>query len=229
MLDGRKIVGIIAARGGSKGFPGKHLALLGNRSILSWTIEAAKGSTLLDRVVLSSDDPQIIAEAKRCGCEVPFVRPPEMATDEAPIVDVIIHALKQLPGFDYVVLLQGSSPLRTAGDIDDAIRTCIGTGSRACVTLTEGEKSPTWMYRIKEDGRLKPLIRNMEDRHRRRQDLEAVYVLNGAVYIAEISWFEKKRSFLTHQTIGHCMPRERSVDIDTLADLKLAEFFSEQR
>ena len=121
MIEGLSVLGLIPARGGSKGVPRKNIRLVAGRPLLAWTIDAARASRYLDRLVLSTDDCEIGAVAIAAGCEVPFLRPPELARDDTPGIDPVLHALGQLPPFDIVVLLQPTSPLRLASDIDGCI------------------------------------------------------------------------------------------------------------
>ena len=221
MLGDKSVLAVIAARGGSKGLPGKNLADAGGKPMIAWSIESAKRSQYIDRLILSSDDTDIIDVAKKWGCEAPFVRPKELAGDTARIEDALIHALDTLEEqYDYLVLLQATSPLRIAEDIDSCLEICRDTGAPACVTVTQPSKSPYWMYRIADDGAMEPLLDD-DARQSRRQDLPAIYCLNGAVYVAEVSWFRDVKSFVSPKTRAHVMPPERSVDIDERRDLLL--------
>ena len=134
MIDGRSVLAIIPARGGSKGVPRKNIRPLGGKPLIAWTIEAAHRSAWIDRLILSSEDQEIIDTACAWGCDVPFVRPAELARDCTPGIDPVLHALKQLPSFDLVVLLQPTSPLRSAADIDRCIERCQRGGAPAAVT-----------------------------------------------------------------------------------------------
>ncbi|WP_036214779.1 cytidylyltransferase domain-containing protein [Lysinibacillus sphaericus] len=216
------ILAIIPARGGSKGVPRKNIRDLAGKPLIAWTIEEAKKSKYISRLILSSEDEEIIDIAKHYGCEVPFVRPRELAQDATPGIDPVLHAIQQCPDFDYVVLLQPTSPLRTVEDIDGCIELAIKQHADFCVSVTESEKSPYWMYTIKNNGHLNPLV--MEDKiATRRQDLPKSYVLNGAVYIARTSALVKEKSFLNKNTKAFIMPTMRSFDIDTELDMKICE------
>jgi CMP-N,N'-diacetyllegionaminic acid synthase len=219
VIGGRRVLALIPARGGSKGLPGKNVLPVGGRPLIGWTIEAAKHARYIDRLVLSSDDEQIVATARACGCDVPFRRPPELATDTAPMIDVVLHALEQLPEYEIVVLLQPTSPLRTTADIDAACAMLENDAVPACVSVSPVEQSPYWMYRLNADARMTPLI-DTGSQATRRQDLPTVYALNGAVYVARAGWLRQHRTFVTGDTVAHVMPQERSIDIDTAADLE---------
>jgi CMP-N,N'-diacetyllegionaminic acid synthase len=223
MFEGKKILGVIPARGGSKGVPGKNIRNLCGKPLIAWTIEAARKSKYLDSFILSSDDEKIIAIAKEWGCPAPFVRPPELARDDTSSVDVVLHAINHLSGYDYVVMLQPTSPFRLPEDIDECISMCISKNADSCVSLTEPEKSPYWMYSMNPDGRMTPVLANENKLFFRRQNLPAVNVLNGAVYVALCSSLAEKKQFIDSSTLGYLMPKERSVDIDTELDFRICE------
>lgn len=226
MYLGKTILGLIAARGGSKGLPRKNVLPVCGRPLIGWTIDAATQSSLLDRVVLSSDDAEIIDVAAELGCEVPYRRDAALASDTATSIDVVIDCLQRLSGYDYVVLLQPTSPLRSAEDIDAAIRHCLDNSAPACVSLSEAQESPYWMYLLTEGGAVCPLL---DGSYSRRQDLPPVYVLNGAVYVAQAHWLLESHSFLSAETVGYVMPSERSLDIDTAADFDLLKTLLKSR
>jgi CMP-N,N'-diacetyllegionaminic acid synthase len=221
MIGSKRVLAVIPARGGSKGVPRKNIRDLAGKPLLAWSVEAAKGSKYIDRVILSSEDEEIIAVAKEWGCDVPFVRPRELAADDTPGIDPVLHALEMLPGYGYVVLLQPTSPLRTADDIDFCIEQMLRADAPCCVTVTEPSKSPYWMYTLGRDNRMEQLIKT--GLATRRQDLPKAYALNGAVYVAETNWLKETKSFLAEGVVAHIMPLERSFDIDTELDLFLAE------
>lgn len=222
-----KIICVITARGGSKGLPGKNIKLLDGKPLISWTIAAALGSRHIDRVVVSTDDPEIGRIAEQAGAQVPFVRPPELATDEARSIDVVLHALDAIDeAYDYVVLLQPTSPFRTADDIDACIERCT-EGAPACVSVVALDKSPAWMYQVDNTNHLMPVL-SEESKASRRQDVAEAVALNGAVYAADITVLRKTRSFLTDETVAYVMPAERSLDIDTPFQFAFAEFLSQR-
>lgn len=227
MIQDKTILAVIPARGGSKGLPHKNILPLGGRPLLAWTVTAARSSRLLDRFVLSSEDQEIIAVARSLGCEVPFVRPRELADDDTPGILPVLHALRVLPEhYDYVVLLQPTSPLRGAADIDACIERCHTMGAPACVSVTPATKSPYWYHRLDERGRLRPLLDGPGAS--RRQDLPESFLLNGAVYVARARWLQESKTFLTDETVGWVMPRERSLDIDSREDLAQCELLLSQ-
>lgn len=217
-----KILAVIPARGGSKSVPRKNIKELAGKPLIAWTIEEAKKSKYITRTILSSEDEEIIEKAKQYGCDVPFIRPLELAQDNTPGIDSVLHAIEQCPGYEYVVLLQPTSPLRTVEDIDGCIEYALQHKANFCVSITEPEKSPYWMYTL-ETGSLKPLI-EQKQLTTRRQELPCVYALNGAVYVAEIKRLQKIKSFITDETIGYVMEKGHSYDIDTEDDFLFCEW-----
>lgn len=223
MIAGKRVLAVIPARGGSKGVPGKNIRPLAGRPLIAWTIAAARHAPELDRVVISSEDAAIIETAKAWGGEAPFVRPEDLARDDTPGIAPVLHALDALPeAYDYVVLLQPTSPLRTGADISAALRICIEDGAPACVSVSAPHHAPWWMFSLNEERRLQPIFPK-DALPVRRQDMPEVYALNGAVYVAEVEWLRATNSFLTPETAAYVMPPERSLDIDTELDFSIAE------
>jgi CMP-N,N'-diacetyllegionaminic acid synthase len=224
MIDGKSVLALIPARGGSKGVPGKNVRPAGGKPLVAWTVEAAKASRYVDRVILSSDDAAIAEAAAKFGCEVPFVRPAELATDKADSMSVVRHALGALPErYDLLLLLQPTSPLRTAADIDAALEQCLQGETQTCVSVCEPDKSPYWMMTMPADRTVQPLF-PPEQVPARRQDAPPIFALNGAIYIAPTPHLAAGGGFVIKGTIGYVMPKERSLDIDTELDLRLADF-----
>lgn len=220
MIGDKTVLAIIPARGGSKGVPRKNIRDLAGKPLIAWTIEEANKSKYIDRLILSSEDTEIIAVAKDWGCEVPFVRPQELAQDETPGIDPVLHAIQALKEkYDYVVLLQATSPLRTVKDIDGCLELMIKENAKSCVSVTEPDKSPYWMYKMSGSNyKLDPLI-PQDVNFSCRQDLPKVYALNGAVYVNQCEHLLNTKKMIFDETIGYRMPKERSIDIDTEADL----------
>jgi N-acylneuraminate cytidylyltransferase len=223
MIDSARVLAIIPARGGSKGVPGKNIRLVAGRPLLAWTVEAARQATTIDRLILSSDDAEIIRVAAECGCEAPFVRAAELARDDTPGIAPVLDALERVGGYDVVVLLQPTSPLRTPADIDECVRLLVSSGAPACVSVTRCEEHPYWMYWVAPDRRLQRIVPDDVGGIARRQDLPTAYMINGAVYAASVQWLRSSATFLSPETIGYVMPPQRSLDIDTESDIQLAE------
>ena len=220
MLKNGKVLAIIPARGGSKELPKKNILMAKEKPLIWYSFSSAVKSKNIDRVILSSDDNEIISVAENFGLEAPFKRPKNLADDEASTFDVISHALKKLPGYEYVVLLQPTSPLRTHSDIDDCLEKLELCNAPACVTVVEPKHRPEWMFTVDNKDRLTPVMEKLSMRSR-RQDLSKTFSLNGAVYAARVDWLMDKKSFLSEGCIASIMPPERSLDIDTLFDFQL--------
>jgi CMP-N,N'-diacetyllegionaminic acid synthase len=218
MQEAPRILGVIPARGGSKGLGRKNIRLVGGRPMISWTIEAAHSSKLLDRTILSSDDREIIEISKGYGCDVPFIRDSSLAGDNARTIDVVVDALKRCEGYDWVVVLQPTSPLRSSNDIDNAINLCFESGAQSCVSVVRVQESPYWMFSVDQQFHMSPLLPETEAS--RRQDLPRAYLLNGAIYVANVKWLLNEMKFIAPDTVAYEMPFERSLDIDTDFDLK---------
>jgi CMP-N,N'-diacetyllegionaminic acid synthase len=215
------IVGLVPARGGSKGLPRKNLAPLAGRPLLAWTLDAALASETLDRVVVSTDSEEIATLAQVTGVDV-LGRPPELARDETPMLDVVRHALAELGAPDVLVLLQPTSPLRRAEHIDAAVRLLIETAADKVVSVVEVPHlfRPTSLMAVR-DGRLVPLP-SAGDRHVRRQDKPVVYARNGPAVLA------LRADRLGDDLYGgdcrpYLMELRDSIDIDGPFELELAE------
>lgn len=218
MIGDATVLALITARGGSKGLPRKNVLPLGGKPLIAWSIAAAKGSTLVDRLVLSSDDDEIMSVAAAWGCEVPFVRPAELATDQASSLDVVRHTLGALPQrYDYVVLLQPTSPLRSSEDIDACIRLCFERRTATSVTVCAVDKTPYWMFKMDDVDRLLPLFPPSE-MPQNRQSAPKVFMLNGAVYVARTEHILNGGGFVDADTVACVMSSARSADIDTPED-----------
>jgi CMP-N,N'-diacetyllegionaminic acid synthase len=223
MIKGKTVLAIIPARGGSKGVVHKNIHEVAGKPLIAWTIEEAKKSRYIDRLILTSDDVEIIAVAQKWGCEVPFTRPKELALDDTPGIEPILHAIHNMPKYDYIVMLQPTSPLRSVVDIDSSLELCEVQGSNSCVSVTAPDKSPYWMYTLDESSKMTPLLQ-VKEAIKRRQDLPNIVALNGAVYVANSDWLLENKAFVTTDTIAYTMPKLRSLDIDTELDLQIAEF-----
>ena len=223
MYLGKTFLGIIPARGGSKGVPHKNIRPLAGKPLIAWTIEQAKQSKYLDRCIVSTDDEEIRTIAKKYGGDVPFLRPTELAKDDTPSIAPVLHATGVLQGYDYVVLLQVTSPLRSVEDIDQAIEYCLDNRAESCVSVVEAATSPYWMYKISDSGHMTPILEIKRESGYQRQKLPKIYELNGAVYVASCEFLTRVHDFQNEETLGYIMPAQRSFDIDTLTDFKVAD------
>ena len=161
--------------------------------------------------------------AESLGCEVPFTRAAHLATDEASTIDVLLDVLDRVAGFDVVVLLQPTSPLRTAKDIDSCLELMIRDGAPAVVSLCAVQDHPALVFKLQNDKKIAPFLSRTPCQSLRRQDLPAAFKLNGAVYIANIPWFIKNKTFTAAEAVGYIMPESRSIDIDDAKDLSMAQ------
>lgn len=223
MYKGKTFLGIIPARGGSKGVPRKNIRPLAGKPLIAWTIAQAQASRYLDRTIVSTEDEEIAAVARRHGGDVPFLRPVELARDDTPSIAPVLHAIGILRSYDFIVLLQDTSPFRTAEDIDGAIAHGIDHGADSCVSVTEAAASPYWMYRLRDDGTMTPILERPREKAYQRQKLPKIYQLNGAVYVASREFLLREKAFVSADTLGCVMPGERSFDIDTMMDFRIAE------
>lgn len=222
-----QVLALVTARGGSKRIPRKSIAPVAGRPLIAWTIDAARGARSVGRVVVSTDDPEMAAVSRQCGAEVPFLRPPELALADTPHIDVVVHAvdwLRSHEGFSpsHVLLLQPTSPLRLADDIDRTVAIALERDADAVVSVTDAHPHPCLAKRVKPEG-------SMEDffpwpaGEQRRQALPEAFVLNGAIYLARFDLLLRERTWYSKRTYAYRMPAERSLDIDTPWDLALAD------
>ncbi len=224
-------VAIIPARGGSKGIPLKNIRKLAGKPLVAHTIEAALESKTLDRVIVSTDHEEIARISRDHGAEVPFVRPADISED-VPTELVLRHAvefLEKTEGYraDILVVLQPTSPLRSAVHIDDTVNRLIETNADSAATVCEVESHPEWMLRI-VDGRVEPLV-GEEIRLVARQELPVLYETNGAVYVCTRALIMNEGKMVGGHIEVVIMDKERSVDIDTPWDFAVAELAMQRR
>ncbi|MGV7930885.1 MAG: cytidylyltransferase domain-containing protein [Spirochaetota bacterium] len=231
MYLNKSFLSIIPARGGSKRLPGKNMLPLMGRPLIEWTIQAALSSGFVDTTCVSTDDERIAEISRRVGAEVPFLRPSELATDTASSISVVKHCVdfyntKLNRTYDYVILLQPTSPLRKVSDIDSAIKFLFEKKADAVVSVCEADHSPLRCNILPDSLSMENFI---SDKHRgkRSQDLPVFYRINGAIYIAKTDRLILEGSFLFKKNVfAYIMPRERSIDIDTEVDFKIAEILN---
>jgi len=218
------VLAVIPARGGSKGIPHKNIVPLNGKPLIAWTILAAIGSSFITKTVVSSDDDEILRVAEEYGAE-PIRRPAELATDAAPSEPVITHALNTIEQqgfhFDYVILLQPTSPLRNARDVDQAFSDLFDFGATALISVCVLDNKILKAFRERGDGFLDGISNNIYP-FMRRQDLPKTYMSNGAIYIIRSDLFLKYQSLMTNKTIAFEMCKEKSTDIDSMKDLEKA-------
>ena len=227
-----KVLGVITARGGSKGIPGKNLRLLGGKPLLAHTVEAVNDCAL-DRVIVSTEDAAIAAAARSMGCDVPFMRPAELARDETPHLPVIQHAVQWLrveAGYepDVVLILQPTSPLRSAIDIAGALRMLELSDADSVVSVSEvsPHAHPMRMLRVDDQNHATLFATGEPVRKRvnRRQDMPKAWVMNGAIYACRTAvLFDAEPSLYGDRVVAFPMPAERSISIDDFEDWDAAE------
>lgn len=226
MAGSSYVFGVIPARGGSKGLPGKNLLRLGRFSLIGHAVASARESKLLSRTIVSTEDAEIAEEARRHGAEVPFIRPAELATDEAGMVPVLQHAVRWLEDSegirpDFIVTLQPTSPFRTGADIDETVQKLIDTRADSAQTLTEPVYHPYFMKTMEGD-RTVPLFPGSY-KVVRRQDAPTVYQPASSVYVTSYRVLMEEGKALGADNRGIVRGFEASVNIDTEWDFKMAE------
>ena len=221
MLNRKTFLAIIPARGGSKRLPRKNILDLAGKPLIAWSIEAGLQSKYIDKVIVTSDDDEILNIAKKFGSET-IKRPDKLASDTATSFDAIKHTIENIDRYDYIVLLQPTSPLRTAAQIDGAIELLESKNADAIVSVCEMDHSPLWSNMLPKDGSMNDFIRD-EVKNKRSQDLEPYYRLNGAIYIIKTDKLLEEKSFFIEKNIfAYRMDRESSVDIDEEMDFIIA-------
>lgn len=219
------MIAIIPARGGSKGLPGKNIRLLNGKPLIAYTIEAALQAKHIDRVLISTDDEEIARVAVKYGAELPFMRPTELASDTAMAIDNYIYTINRLErewskAIDAFAVLQPTSPLRIADDIDGAIELFNAHNADSVISYTQESHPVTWHKYIDADGHF---IDIFDDNIKNRQDNRVSYYPNGAVYVFRTAII-RERKYYTKNSYAFIMPRSRSIDIDFLEDFEYAEF-----
>ena len=218
----KTFLAIIPARGGSKRLPRKNILDLCGKPLISWSIEAALKSKYISKVVVSSDDEEILNISSNFGADI-IKRPYELANDTATTFDAIKHTINNLEKYDYIVLLQPTSPLRNEKHIDEAIELLEEKQADAIVSVCEMDHSPLWSNTLPKDGNMKNFLRD-EVLNKRSQDLEKYYRLNGAVYICKTDkLLENKSFFLKDNIFAYIMDRKSSIDIDEEIDFLFAQ------
>lgn len=224
--DSANVLAIVPARGGSKRLPRKNLRPLAGKPLMAWTLDAARAAASLGRIVVSTEDDEIAACAVACGADVPIRRPADLAADETPGIEPILHMVRWLEeheGYrpDLVMVLQPTSPLRTAGDIDASVELLRAKHGEAVVSVCESPFPGSWLRTVDDAGRLggwTPVT-----------PTQAAYVLNGAVYLTTREVLLARHDTYADPTWAYVMPRERSVDIDSAFDFELAEWLVRRR
>lgn len=227
MINEHRVLGIVTARAGSKGLPGKNYRLLHGKPLVSYALDAGLNSRYVDDVVLTSDCETCIKIANEAGAMVPFVRPAHLSTDTVPSADVIEHTVSYLKEmgseYDLIVLLEPTSPLRDFSDVDAALESMMANEFKAIVSVCEAENQhPAFMFTLGKSGDLSTWSSN-EFQTLRRQDLSPAYFIEGSIYISFVNIFIEKRTFCHAQTGGYLVPKWKSLEIDDLFDFICVE------
>lgn len=223
------VVGMIFARGGSKGVPRKNLRLLGGKPLLAHAIDAARASRTIDRVIVSTDDPEIAEVAKQCGAEVPFMRPSELAHDDSPEWLAWQHALRTLSTndqrkIDVFASIPPTSPLRSSQDIDASVQALQAGDADIVITVKAADRNPYFnMVWVDEEGYARLVIES-EGKVHRRQDAPLVYDVTTVAYAARPEFVLRANSIFEGRVKAVVVPAERALDIDTELDFQFAEF-----
>jgi CMP-N-acetylneuraminic acid synthetase len=231
----RTVLGLIPARSGSKGLPGKNVKELAGTPLIGWSIEQALDSTSIDRVVLSTDSEEFAEVGEAYGADVPFLRPAELAEDDTPSIDVALHALDTLDeSYDLLALLEPTSPLRASGDLDSAVQKLVGHWGEADALVSVGEIELEHPYLVKDvdkEGRLVPFVEPDNDYHRRQQ-FPPAYFPYGVIYLVKTDTLRADRSFYPDRTIPYHIERWQHYEIDDIYDFvcieRIIEYFHEK-
>jgi CMP-N-acetylneuraminic acid synthetase len=224
------IIGLICARGGSKGVPRKNLRLLAGKPLIGWAIEVARNCPTLDRVVVSTEDEEIAAVARSFGAEVPFLRPAELAQDDSAELLVWQHSIRTLAALDsrmpeVLVNIPATSPLRVVEDVEACIADLLKSRADLCLTVRRTHANPYFNMVKLEDG-WASLVLTPTMPTFRRQDAPAVFEITTVAYAARAEYVLQTRGLLDGKVRAIVVPEERSVDIDTELDLAFGEFLA---
>jgi len=229
MINNKKVLAIIPARGGSKGLPNKNIRTLHGKPLIVWSIDEGKKSKYIDKLIVSTDSKKIATVAKRYGAEVPFMRPKELALDTSATMDVLFHALdffkKKGEIYDYIVLLEPTSPLRTVEDINIALeRLANHKSAKAMVGVAKLESGhPEFNVKINKNGFIKPFLGGDLIICKRRQDLDGIYFFEGTIYISDVNTLKNKKTFYHEKTMAYPVERYKSFEVDEGIDLVIIE------
>lgn len=226
MINEKKVLAVIPARGGSKGIPNKNIINVNNKPLINFSIETALKSKFIDDLVVSTDSIKIAKIAEKAGAKVPFLRPKKLATDKAISLPVILHALEFMEksnniNYDIIIMLQPTTPLRETKDIDQCLSTLIDKNVDSVISVVNvGGYHPLRMKRIVGENLVNYIDQGFEDM-RPRQELPDVYIRNGAIYVSTRKTILEDKSFSGKNTFPYVMSSEKSINLDTDDDLRL--------
>jgi len=224
MYKDKSFLAIIPARGGSKRLPRKNILDLNGKPLIAYSIEAGLNSKYIDKVIVTSDDDEILNISKKFGADT-IKRPDELASDTATTFDAIKHTIENTKKYDYIVLLQPTSPLRTSKHIDEAIELLESKQADAVISVCEMEHSPLWANTLPENLDMSKFLKD-EIKNKRSQDLATYYRLNGAIYICKTEkLLEEEGFFIKDKIFAYKMSKDSSIDIDEEIDFILVGLY----
>ena len=223
MNKNKTFLAIIPARGGSKRLPRKNVLDLCGKPLIAWSIEAGLKSKYIDKLIVTSDDEDILSISEKYGSDI-IKRPEELSNDTATTFDALKHTIDNLEKYDYIVLLQPTSPLRNEKHLDEAIELLEEKNADAIVSVCEMDHSPLWSNTLPKDGSMKSFLKE-EVLNKRSQDLDKYFRLNGAIYICKMDKFLNNKGFFLKENIyAYLMNKEDSPDIDDEFDFLMTEY-----
>ncbi len=228
-----RVLFVITARGGSKGVPRKNIRLVGKLPLIAYKIISAQKCSVDKRIIVSTDDEEIAAVSAAYGAEVPFMRPDYLASDTADSMDVVWHTVQWImehdeDRYDYICLLEPSSPFASSEDLDNALKLIEERGADTLLGMKEVEVNRAFIHSLDSKGGLSKFYEAMKDfKSVRRQDQAKEYTMNGCMYIAKWSYFVKHKSFHAQNSVPYIMPDEKSIEIDSMYNYKVACIMAE--
>lgn len=225
MIENKKVLAVIPARGGSKGIPKKNIKAVSGKPMINYTIEAAKECEYIDKVIVSTDDEEIAEISMRAGAIVPFLRPDELATDDAKVIDVVMHAIefyeRKAERYDIIVLLQPTNPLRTSEDVKKALEYFMRKEQKSLVAVSEMDRHPALMRQFDKKNELSGVLPEEETKKK-------YYMINGAIYINSMSELSNSTD-LNNNRMGYVLPQEHGIEIKKPEDVVAAEYYLSQK
>lgn len=229
-----KVLFVITARGGSKGVPRKNIKPICGLPLIAFKIMAAQKTKLEKRIIVSTDDEEIADVARKYGAEVPFLRPDYLASDEASSIDVVLHTMKWInendtTDYDYVCLLEPSSPFTKASDLDMAVELLYKKGADTLLGMKEVEVTRNFINVLDTNGGLSFFYDEMKkSKSARRQDQATEYTMNGCMYISRWDYFMENKTFHSKNSLPYIMPEIQSLEIDNMIDYYFACYLVEK-
>jgi CMP-N-acetylneuraminic acid synthetase len=231
LIEPGPVLGLIPAKRGSTRLPEKNIRLLAGKPLVGWTVDAARASGVIDRLVVSTEDELVARVARECGAEVPFIRPQELARDPAGVVQVALHALEAMRGlgakFRTLIILLPTCPFRTAEDIRAAFALFREKRAEFLMSVSPFTHTPFAAMELTDEGLLRPCFPQFIGKQ--STELPSAWRANGAVHVLDVAAFEREKSYYAQPLIGYPMPLQRSVDIDSENDWQEAEWLITRR